>query len=92
VEQVLSPQETLGDDPGYAAALAALGDGIAPALFIDLPEILAVAERGAAGDPLGDGPDYDAIRPYADELGSLIAGSRRTDGLVVTRVTMTLTP
>ncbi len=92
VEQVLDPPTTLGEDSNYGDALVALGEGIAPALFIDLPEIIAVAERGAADDPPGDGPDYDAIRPYVGELGSLIAGSRRTDGLVVTRVTMTLNP
>lgn len=92
VDQVLNPEQTLGEDDAYADALAALGDGVAPALFVDLPEIIAVAERGAADDPPGEGVDYDAIRPYVGELGSLIAGSRRTDGLVVTRVTMTLTP
>ena len=91
-EEVLNPAQTLGDDPRYADALAALGEEIAPALFLDLPQTIAVAEQGAADDPPGDGPDYEAIRPYVGDLGSLIAGSRRTDGLVVTRVTVTLTP
>ncbi len=92
VAQVLDPEQTLGEDPGYSEALEALGDEVAPALFVDLPQILAVAERGAADDPPGEGLDYDQIRPYVGELGSLIAGSRHTDGLVVTRVTVTLTP
>jgi Protein of unknown function (DUF3352) len=90
IDQVLHPDSTLGDDPGYSDAVAALGDGMAPALFLDLPQALAVAEVGAADDPPGEGLDYDAIRPYTSALGSLIAGSRHTDGLVVTRVTVTL--
>jgi hypothetical protein len=92
VDQALHPDRTLGDDPGYADAVTALGDGIAPALFIDLPQALVVAENGAADDPPGEGLDYDAIRPYTDDLGAVIAGSRHTDGLVVTRVTVTLAP
>jgi hypothetical protein len=90
VDKVLHPDETLGDDPGYSAGVAALGDGMAPALFLDLPQAIAVAELGAADDPPGEGLDYDAIRPYVGDLGSLIVGSRHTDGLVVTRVTVTL--
>jgi Protein of unknown function (DUF3352) len=92
VDQVLHPDETLGDDPGYSAAVTALGDGMAPALFLDLPQALAVAKLGAADDPPGEGLDYEAVGPYVGDLGSLIVGSRHTDGLVVTRVTVTLTP
>jgi hypothetical protein len=92
VDQVLHPETTLGDDAGYSAAVSALGDDMAPALFLDLPEAIAVAQIGAADDPLGEGPDYQAIQPYLGDLGSLIAGSRHSDGLLITRTTVTLTP
>jgi hypothetical protein len=92
VDQVLHPDTALGDDPRYAAARSALGDDMAPALFIALPEAIKVAEIGAANDPPGEGVDYQAIEPYIGDLGSLIVGSRHSDGLVVTRTTITLTP
>jgi hypothetical protein len=64
---------------------------VAPALYVDLPAFFAIAEMGAADNlPSEESLDYDSLRPYVDELGSLIAGSRHSDGLVVTRVTLTL--
>jgi hypothetical protein len=92
IDQALHPESRLGDDPGYADAVDVLGDDMAPALFLDLPDAIQVAEVGAADDPPGEGLDYEAIQPYVGDLGSLILGSRHTDGLVVTRVTVTLAP
>lgn len=91
-DQVLHPETTLGDDASYTAARSALGDGMAPALFIDLPEAIKVAEIGAADNPPGQGVDYQALAPYVGDLGSLIVGSSHNDGLLVTRTTVTLTP
>lgn len=87
VDEVLYPGQTLGDNPSYAAAIAALGDDLAPALYVDLPSLFAVAEQGSDGDI-----DYEALRPYVAALGSLIVGSRHVDGLVVSRLTLTLAP
>jgi hypothetical protein len=92
VGQVLDPPTTLGDDSGYSDAVSVLGDDMAPALFVDLPEAIKVAEIGAADDPPGEGVDYQAIEPYLGDLGSLILGSRHSDGLLITRTTVTLTP
>jgi hypothetical protein len=92
VDQVLHPDATLGDDASYSEAKSALGDDMAPALFLDLPEAIKIAEIGAADDPPGEGLDYQAIEPYIGDLGSLILGSRHSDGLLITRTTITLTP
>jgi hypothetical protein len=92
IDQVLHPDPTLGDDPGYSAAVSVLGDDMAPALFMDLPEAIKVAEIGAADDPPGEGLNYQAVEPYLGDLGSLILGSRHSDGLLITRTTVTLTP
>ncbi len=92
VDQVLHPDATLGDDPGYSAAVSALGDGMAPALFLDLPDTIKVAEIGAADNPPGDRLNYQAVEPYLGDLGSLILGSRHSDGLLITRTTVTLAP
>jgi hypothetical protein len=68
--------------------VAALGDDLAPVLYVELPSFLRVARMGDS-----DGsPDYAAIAPYVDELGSLIAGTRVEDGLAISRGTVTLAP
>ena len=44
----LDPGETLGDDERFQAAVDALGDDLAPVLYLDLPSFFEVA---AEGDP-----------------------------------------
>jgi hypothetical protein len=88
VEQALHPSRTLATDGDFQTAVAALGDDLAPVLYVELPSFLRVARMGDS-----DGsPDYAAIAPYVDELGSLIAGTRVEDGLAISRGTVTLAP
>jgi hypothetical protein len=84
-EQVLEPSETLGENAEFEAAIAALGDELVPALYVDLPSFFQVAEAGADGDI-----DYDAIRPYIESFASLVAGTRVDGGLGLSRVTVSL--
>ena len=85
VDQALNPSETLGDNPEFEDAVASLGDDLAPALFVSLPELFQVAELGADGDV-----DYEAIRPYLDAFSTLVGGARVEDGLTVARITVSL--
>ncbi len=85
VDQALEPSETLGDNPSYQEAAAALGDDLPAALYVDVPSLLDVAELGSDGDL-----DYESIRPYADAFASLVAGGRVEDGLALSRITVLL--
>jgi hypothetical protein len=86
--QALDPESELGDDPGYRTAAESLGEGFPAGLYLDLPTFLEVAEQGgSAADP-----DFQAARPYLEAFESLVAGSRVDDGLVVTRLTVSLGP
>jgi hypothetical protein len=63
-----------------------LGEDFSPAPYLHLPSLLEVAERGGSATD----PDYQAAAPYLAAFESLVAGSRLTDGLAVTRVTVAL--
>jgi len=83
---VLDPPRTLGDDEAFQVAVEQLGDGFAPSLYVDLPSLLTVAEQGSDGGDV----DYDALRPYFDALGGLVAGSSVSGDLAHTRITVSL--
>ena len=85
---MLDPDETLADDERYQSAVEALGDDLAPVVYLDLP---SRSRSQLAGDTDGS-PDYEAIAPYTEALDSLVAGSRVEDGLALTRVTLTAAP
>ena len=85
-EEVLDPEETLGDDEAFQAAAERLGDEFSPNLYLDVQYGLMLAERGQDADS----PDYDEARPYVEKLGSLVAGARGDDGLLVSRLILTL--
>ena len=84
-EQALEPSETLGDNPDFQAAATALGDDLAPGLYLDLPSFFAVAEQGSDGDI-----DYDEARPYIEAFASLVAGYRVDGDLALSRITVSL--
>jgi phage tail protein X len=86
IDEALHPATTLADDDDYSAAEAALGDDFTPLAYAHLPGLLAVAEKGGAGDD----PDFRAAQPYLDALGYLIAGARIDDGLVIARLVVGL--
>jgi hypothetical protein len=66
--------DTLGDSGRYDDAKDAI-DGITPALLVDLPKVLALAEAlGAASDQ-----DYVKAKPYLEQLDLLVTGSE-SDG------------
>lgn len=86
LDQVLEPEDTLAEDPRFRAAVAPLGDDFPPAFFLSMPEAFQVAQLGAdAGSP-----DYSTARPYVDSLESLAAGGRLEDGVLFSRLTLTL--
>ena len=85
VDDVLEPEATLGEAPGFESATEALGDDFPPGFYLDLPSFFKVAEQGSDGDV-----DYDAARPYTDAFASLIAGSRVEGDLVLSRFTVSL--
>jgi hypothetical protein len=85
ITAALHPAEPLGSNPDFQAAIGALGDDLAPGLYVDLPSFFNVAELG------GDGQiDYGALRPYLSAFASLVAGSRVERGLVLARFTVSL--
>ncbi|MFI5122947.1 MAG: DUF3352 domain-containing protein [Vicinamibacteria bacterium] len=83
--QALDPSETLGDDEAFQAAVSSLGDDLAPVLYVDLPLFFQVAEQGSDGDI-----DYDTARPYFDAFATLVSGSHVEDGLMHSRVSVSL--
>jgi hypothetical protein len=86
VAEVLEPASALGDDSRYQAAVESLGEDLPPALYVDLPSLLEVAEQaGSASDP-----EYQAAAPYLGAFASLVGGSRVEDELAVTRLTVSL--
>ena len=85
VDQVLHPDSTLGDAPGFVKATEALGDDFPPGFYLDLPALFKVAEQGSDGDI-----DYDAIRQYTEAFAAVIAGSRVEGDLVLSRFTLVL--
>jgi hypothetical protein len=84
IAQVLDAPETLAGDASYRAAREALGADLSPALYVRLPGLLDLVERG---DP---GPEFRAAAPYLAGFDSLIAGHRAEDGLALWRLTLTL--
>ncbi len=86
IEQVLEPDETLAGDDRFQEAAEPLGEDFPPSLFLDIQQGFALAELGADADS----PDYDAARPYVEKLGSLVGGARVEDGLLVSRLIVTL--
>jgi Protein of unknown function (DUF3352) len=85
-DQVLEPEEILGDNEAFQAAAERLGDEFSPNFYLDVQYGLMLAERGADAAS----PDYDAARPYVENLGSLVAGARVDDDLLVSRLILTL--
>jgi hypothetical protein len=75
------PSGTLGDSELYSAASDALGDDFEPQTFIGLPDFFVVAEQG---DDDGS-TDYDAARPYIENLAYAILGTRSDDDRTVSR-------
>lgn len=86
VAEALEPERTLADDERFAAAAEALGDEFDPNLYLHLPSLLDVAERGGASDD----PDYVAAAPYLSRLEALLSGTRLAEEQVVSRWTLTL--
>jgi hypothetical protein len=86
LSEVLSPGETLADDPSFQAAADQLGDDMSPALFLRVPEALQVAALG--GD--AGSPDYQAAQPYVEKIGAFVAGFRFEGGLLFSRLALTL--
>ena len=84
--QVLEPEETLGDDEAFQAAAERLGDDFPPSFYLDVQQGFVLAERGEDADS----PDYDEARPYVEKLGSLVAGARVDDDVLVSRLILTL--
>jgi hypothetical protein len=80
VDDVLSPDETLGDSDRFEDATEALGDGMTAGFFLDFVPVLQLVE--SSGQAASD-PDYQMAKPYLDALDFLAAGSK-VDGDRVT--------
>jgi hypothetical protein len=85
VQDVLHPDETLGDDDGFRTAAERLGDDFSPSLYLNIPDGFVVAEHGADADS----PDYDTARPYVGKLDALVAGARVDGDLFLARLIVT---
>ena len=83
-EDVLEPDEALGDAELFEAASDALGDDHQAVTYLGMQDALAVAE---AGDTDGS-PDYDALEPYTAALSYLIVGTATDDERELTRVVL----
>jgi hypothetical protein len=70
---VAHPADRLADSPKYRAATESLGDGLEPAMVLDLPTVLRLVE----GFGVGNNPSYKKVKPYLDAFGVIAAGTRR---------------
>lgn len=86
--QALDPDNTLGDDPRFAAARDILGADLAPLIYLHLPSFLRIAAQGGADRD----PDFARFAPYAAKFDTLLVGSRTDDGLLIARATLSLAP
>jgi hypothetical protein len=73
LRDVLSPAQTLGDSPQYAAAQKSLGEGLRPMLLVDTPTVVNLAETFGAGQA----DEWAQVKRYLDAFGPLAAGSAR---------------
>ena len=72
VDDVLSPDETLGDSDRFSDAGEALGDDMTPSFYLDFVPIMQLIE--SSGQATSD-PDFQMAKPYLDALDYLAAGS-----------------
>jgi hypothetical protein len=70
----LSPSQTMADSPAYAAAAAALGDGIEPGFLLAMPPVVSLIESAAT-----DKAEFAQAKPYLDAF-SVIAAGAKVDG------------
>jgi hypothetical protein len=88
VAAALAPSRTLSAS-SYGGAGAALGEGIQPALLVQVPTLLSLLE--SAG--LGEDPTIAPIVPYLRLLSTVAGGSRSLgDGIERFRVVLQLRP
>ncbi len=85
VEAALAPQTTLADSDTFKAAGSAL-DGMAPAFFVDIAPIVALAE----GIGAGDSPEWAQARKHIDAFASVAAGSEQDGDVQRAKLVATL--
>lgn len=73
VDDVLSPDETLGDSDRFEDASEALGDDMTASFYLDFVPIVQLIESTGQVDA---DPDYQMAKPYIDALDFMAAGSR----------------
>lgn len=85
VAGALDQDRTLGEDERFRAAVESLGEEYPAALYLDVPSLLAALRA------LGEEIEFDEPAAGAlAELDLIVAGSRLSDHVVVTRVSATL--
>ncbi len=79
-DDAIAPDERLADDPTFRRAEEALGDGMRPALFVDVEGVMALVEFAQGFGGMQPDPTYNEdVKPWLDPLSYLIGGAR-TDG------------
>ena len=68
----LSPSQRMADSPTYAAARAALGDGIEPGFVLAMPPVVSLA--GATAESKAE---FEQAKPYLDAFTVIAAGAKQ---------------
>jgi hypothetical protein len=76
VGAALVPPNTLSGTPSYDAAAAQLGEGIQPALLVQVPTLLSLLE----GVGLSEDQTLSGVLPFARALNTVSAGGRSLSG------------
>ncbi|HEV2753796.1 MAG TPA: DUF3352 domain-containing protein, partial [Solirubrobacteraceae bacterium] len=78
LQAALEPQSALGEVPGFRQAAGALGEGIQPVLYVDVPTAARLISgfTGASQDP----QVAQALR-YVQSFTGLVAGGRQDGGV-----------
>ena len=76
-DDLLDPDETLGDDETFQAAADALGDGYAPSLYVDFDGLQTIIEFAQSFSGTVDETYQQDVKPWLDPISFVVAGARQ---------------
>jgi Protein of unknown function (DUF3352) len=76
-DDLLDPDETLGDDETFQAAADALGDGYSPSLYVDFDGLQTIIEFTQSFSGTVDDSYQQDVKPWLDPISFVVAGARQ---------------
>jgi len=76
-DDLLDPDETLGDDETFQSAADALGDGYSPSLYVDFDGLQTIIEFAQSFSGTVDETYQQDVKPWLDPISFVVAGARQ---------------